>query len=177
MKWPEDLSDEEKVGVGEAIIFCMDQNQRVFGSLHESVTESLEDRIEHLQAENDALRQRIVRMEERILWLLRQLSLARGPCRSPRLGPEAWSNHPGSRGSTMPSEQSSALDDHRGGCSGTVVLRPSLTGRAWLSRAAITTGKSGWRRTRSIGSSTPTRPSRRREFDPTAAGERWDDEY
>ena len=90
------------------------------------------------------------------------LHLTRGPFRSPRLGPEAWSNHPGSREEPPCRANSSSASTTIEAASGAVVLRPSLTGTGMAIPRCDHHWKSGWRRTRSIGSSTPTRPSRRR---------------
>jgi hypothetical protein len=69
------------------------------------------------------------------------------------------------------------LDDHRGGCSGAVVLRPSLTGTGM----AIPRCDHHWQvrlekdeEERAIYPDSLIPPA---WFDPTAAGERWDDEY
>ena len=68
------------------------------------------------------------------------------------------------------------LDEVRGGCSGEVLLRPSLTGTGM----AIPRCDAHWikrlekdEEDRAIYPDSPIAPA---WFDPTAAGERWDDE-
>jgi len=68
------------------------------------------------------------------------------------------------------------LDDHRGGCSGEVLLRPSLTGTGM----AIPRCEAHWikrlekdEEDRAIYPDSPIPPA---WFDPTAAGERWEDD-
>jgi hypothetical protein len=69
------------------------------------------------------------------------------------------------------------LDRHKGGCSGEVALRPSLTGTGM----AIARCDRHWQKRLDLQTQDridyPDSPIPPAWFDPTAAGERWDDDY
>ena len=74
-------------------------------------------------------------------------------------------------------EQPECLDEHKGGCKGNVEYRSSLTGTGTPIPRCDKHWEERLDKEDELRSEYPDSPIPPAWFDPTAAGERWDDEY